>query len=86
MANVFRFDNFVLDTRAVELRCGDLVVPVEPLVFYLIALLLAQPGVVLTRDTLIESVWDGRIVSESNISTAIKSPRKALSDTVPDQK
>ncbi len=86
MAKVFSFGDFTLDTGALELRRGPVVVPVEPLVFDLITLLLEQPGVVVSRDELVASVWDGRIVSESAISTAVKSARKALGDTGRDQK
>ena len=86
MAEVFRFGDFQLDTGAFELRRGPVVVPVEPLVLDLLTLLLEHPGVVLSRDRLIASVWQGRIVSESTISTAVKSARKALGDTGRDQK
>jgi DNA-binding winged helix-turn-helix (wHTH) protein/tetratricopeptide (TPR) repeat protein len=86
MAKIFRFDNFILDTNAFELRLGPVIIPVEPLVFDLITFLLGQPGVVLSRDLLVDAVWDGRIVSESTISTAIKSARKALGDSGREQK
>lgn len=86
MATVFQFDDFVLDHDAFELRCGSALVPVEPLVLELLALLLAQPGVVVSRDALMEQIWTGRIVSDTTISTAIKSARKALGDTGRDQK
>jgi DNA-binding winged helix-turn-helix (wHTH) protein/Tfp pilus assembly protein PilF len=86
MARVFQFGDFTLDTGAFELRRGPVVIPVEPLVLDLITRLLEQPGVVLSRDRLVGSVWKGRIVSESTISTAIKWARKALGDTGRDQK
>ncbi|MGB5658892.1 MAG: winged helix-turn-helix domain-containing protein [Thermoanaerobaculia bacterium] len=86
MAEVFRFGDFQLDRRAFELRRGRVVIPVEPLVLDLLTLLLEHPGVVLSRDRLVDSVWKGRIVSESTISTAIKSARRALGDTGRDQK
>ena len=86
MAKVFRFGDFELDTGAFELRRGPVVIPAEPLVLDLLALLLEQPGVVLSRNRLVESVWKGRIVSESTISTAIKGARKVLGDTGRDQK
>ena len=85
MAKVFQFGDFTLDTAAFELRRGPEIIPVEPLVLDLLALLLEQPGVVLSRDRLVESVWKGRLVSESTVSTAIKWARKALSDTGRDQ-
>ncbi len=86
MPKLFRFDDFVLDRVAFELRRDSVLVPVEPLVFDLLVLLLEQPGVVASRDALIEQVWKGRIVSDTTISTAIKSARKALGDTGRDQK
>jgi len=86
MAKVFQFGDFTLDTGAFESRRGPVIVPVEPLVLDLLALLLEQPGVVLSRDRLVESVWKGRIVSESTISTAIKWARKAMGDTGRDRK
>ena len=86
MAEVFRFGDFQLDKRAFELRRGPVVIPVEPLVLDLLTLLVEHPGVVLSRDRLVDSVWKGRIVSESAISTAIKAARRALGDTGRDQK
>jgi DNA-binding winged helix-turn-helix (wHTH) protein/Tfp pilus assembly protein PilF len=86
MAKVFRFDDYVVDVDAFELRRGPVVVPVEPLVFDLILQLVRQPGVVLTRVALMDSVWGGRIVSESTVSTAVKSARRALGDTGREQK
>lgn len=86
MAMVFQFGDFVLDRGAFELRRDSALVPVEPLVLELLALLLEQPGVVVSRDALMEQVWQGRIVSDAAISTAIKSARKVLGDTGRDQK
>lgn len=86
MNEIYRFDGFTLDARAFELRRGSEKLPVEPLVFDLLMLMAKHPGKLLTRDELIDSVWDGRIVSESTISTAIKLARKALGDTGADQK
>ena len=86
MAEVFRFGDFQLDTDTFELRRGAVPVAAEPLVIDLLLLLVRHPGVVLSRDRLVETVWKGRIVSESTISTALKSARKALGDTGREQK
>ena len=83
---IFQFDDFLLDREAFELRRDSALVPVEPLVLELLALLLAQPGIVVSRDTLMRQIWKGRIVSDTTISTAIKSARKVLGDTGRDQK
>ena len=81
MAEVYRFADCVLDAGAGELRRGGVPVPVEPLVLDLIRVLLERPGQVVSRDALMKSVWKGRIVSESTISTAVKWARRALGDT-----
>ncbi len=86
VAKVFRFDQFVVDMNSFELRCASAIVPVEPLVLDLIAFLVKQPGVVLDYTSLIATVWQGRIVSDNTISTAIKSARKALGDSGKSQK
>ena len=54
---IFRFDAFSVDMRRAELRKGDEVVHVEPLVFDLLAFLAARPGRVYSRDQLLQEVW-----------------------------
>ena len=39
----------------------------------------------MTKDQLIEAIWDGRIVSEAAISTRISAARTAVGDTGKDQ-
>ncbi|SDL65866.1 TolB amino-terminal domain-containing protein [Aliiruegeria lutimaris] len=46
----------------------------------LIACFARNPGVVLTRDQLIDTVWGGRVVSDSAISSRINAARAALGD------
>lgn len=81
MAELLRFGDFELDRTHFELRSDGRIIPVEPLVFDLIAMLAERQGEVLSRDALIEGVWSGRIVSDSTVSTAIKSARRALGDS-----
>ncbi len=76
-----QFGDFTLNTEAYELRGGAGVIKVEPLVFDLICHFTAHPGQVFSREELIASVWQGRIVSDATISTCVKSARKALGDT-----
>lgn len=86
MAKTLEFDEFLLDADAFELRRQGQPVAVEPLVLELIIDLTRNPGKLRTREDLIESVWKGRIVSDTTISTAIKSARKALGDTDTDKR
>ncbi|MCB1496869.1 MAG: winged helix-turn-helix domain-containing protein [Bauldia sp.] len=63
-----------------ELRNGGIAVEIEPQVFNLIACLASAPGRVLSRDEIIDAVWQGRIVSDSAVSTRINAARQALGD------
>lgn len=76
----FRFGNCSLDPARRELRLGGAVVTVEPQVFDLIEFLVRQRDRVVSRDALIENVWNGRIVSESTLATRINAARRAIGD------
>lgn len=77
---IYRFDGFELDTDRFEMRRGGQPVPLEPQVFALIAFLVSNRERMVSREELIEKVWNGRVVSESAISSRIKKARKALGD------
>ena len=77
---IIRFGSFEIDAGRAELREAGQPVEVEPQVFDLIALLASQPGRVLSRDEIIDAVWDGRNVSDSAVSTRIGAARRALGD------
>ncbi len=63
-----------------ELRAAGVETPVEPQVFDLLRFLIENRNRVVTRDELIASVWNGRIVSETTISARINAARRAVSD------
>ena len=77
---IYRFDPFELDLARAELRAGGETCPVEPQVFALIALLVENRERLVSRDELIEKVWDGRIVTDAAIASRVKSARRALGD------
>lgn len=77
---VYRFGAFELDTARVELRAGGEVRPLEPQVFALLALLLENRERLLSRDEIIEKVWDGRVVSDAAVASRVKSARQAIGD------
>ena len=82
----FVFDNYTLDADRRELRCGSDSVAVQPQVFDLLVYLVQNRERVVSRDDLIASVWDGRIVSESTLTSRINLARIALGDSGRDQK
>ncbi len=77
---IYRFGAFELDTAKVELRSGNEVCCVEPQVFALLALLVDNRERLVSKDEIIEKVWDGRVVSEAAVASRIKSARKILGD------
>ena len=80
------FADYVLDPGRRELRRKARLVPVEPQVFDLLEYLIRNRERVVTRDDLIASVWGGRIVSESTLSTRINGVRSALGDSGAEQR
>src|SRR3954454_5728253 len=79
-AMIYGFDDFELDPGRVELRRDGGLVHVEPQVFALVLLLVENRERMVSRDEIIEKVWEGRIVSDAAISSRIKSARQALGD------
>ena len=77
---IYRFGPFELDMDKIELRADGEVCPVEPQVFSLLALLVENRERLVTKDEIVEKVWDGRVVSESAVASRVKSARKVLGD------
>lgn len=77
---IHRFGDCELDIGRHELRRGGAAVAVEPQVFELLAYLAANPGRVVTKDELNSAIWSGRAVSDSALSSRIKSARQAIGD------
>jgi DNA-binding winged helix-turn-helix (wHTH) protein len=78
---LFLFNNYVLDGQCRELRKGDVPVALEPQVFDLLVYLIENRDRVVSKDDLIASVWAGRIVSESTLTSRINAVRRAIGDT-----
>src|SRR6478609_11129704 len=77
----FHFSNHVLDAGLRELTRGGQHVPVEPQVFDLLVYLVENRDHVVSKDDLIETVWNGRIVSESTLTSRINAARTAVGDS-----
>jgi len=77
---IYRFENFELDLDKAELRADGQRQLVESRIFALLALLVQNGERLVSRDELLEKVWEGRVVSEDTLYTAVKSARRALGD------
>ncbi len=80
------FENIDLRVDSHELYIDGKAVEVEPQVYDLLKLFVENPGELITHDRLIDSVWDGRIVSDSAISARISALRKIIGDNGKQQK
>src|SRR5262245_37590646 len=77
----YLFEHCSLDTDRRELRCGASLVPIEPQVFDLLEYLIRNRERVVSRDDLLAKIWQGRIVSDSALTTRINAARAALGDS-----
>ena len=80
-SNVVGIGPFELDIDRVELRRDGLALSVPPLVFRILCYLVAHRNRVVSKDELLDELWEHRFVSESALSTRIKAARKILGDT-----
>jgi TolB-like protein/Flp pilus assembly protein TadD len=82
----FVFGDCALDLHRRELSRGAEVVAIGPQVFDLLVHLLRNHERVVTKDELLETVWRGRIVSESTLNSHINAARKAIGDSGEEQR
>lgn len=80
------FGDCELSIERRELRRADDLVALEPQVFDVLAFLLAHRDRVVAKTELLDEVWGDRFVSESALTSRIKSVRRAIGDTGRDQR
>ncbi|HKP24083.1 MAG TPA: winged helix-turn-helix domain-containing protein, partial [Dongiaceae bacterium] len=80
------FADCAIDVASFALRRDGAVRELEPQVLELLLYLVRNPDRLITKDDLIANVWHGRIVSDTTITSRIKSARKAIGDDGTQQK
>jgi len=80
------FDDFTLDLDRGLLLENSRDIATEPRAFALLTLLITNHDRMVSKDEIVEKVWDGRIVTDAAIATVIKTARKALGDDGATQK
>ena len=76
----YRFGSADFDEARFELRVGGLAVEVQQKPLQLLALLLASPGAVVTKDEIASRVWGDRVTVENVIANAVSKLRSALGE------
>jgi DNA-binding response OmpR family regulator len=77
---IHRLGPFRLDTQHDLLLREGAPVPLGRRAIALLRTLLEQPGTLISKDTLIEAAWSGRLVEESNLSVQIAALRRVLGE------
>jgi TolB-like protein len=77
----YLFDDYLFDTERRELRRGASPVALEPQVFDLIQFLICNRDRVVTKQDILDAVWNGRAVSDSALSTRLNAARFAIGDS-----
>ncbi|MDF1607384.1 winged helix-turn-helix domain-containing protein [Hoeflea sp. YIM 152468] len=78
---IYRFGAFAIDPAIYELSQHGAPVSIEPQVFNVLWHLLRNRDRIISRDELIDAVWDGRAVSDTTLSSRIFAARRAVGDT-----
>jgi DNA-binding winged helix-turn-helix (wHTH) protein/TolB-like protein/Flp pilus assembly protein TadD len=74
----YSFGPFVLDPSKRLLQRNGETVPLTPKAFDLLLLLVRHRGAVVAKEVLLDEVWPGTVVEESNLAFQIHTLRKAL--------
>ena len=83
---LYLFEDYALDIDRRELRRAGALISIEPKAFDLLAYVIENRARVVTKDDLIAGVWEGRIVSDSAMTTRLNAARSAVADSGEEQR
>jgi DNA-binding winged helix-turn-helix (wHTH) protein/tetratricopeptide (TPR) repeat protein len=78
MALVYKFEEFELNVERLELRRSGVLLKVDALVLRLLRCLARNAGRLVTKDELVDQVWETRVVADNAITVAVARLRKTL--------
>ena len=77
----YLFEEYAFDTDRRELHRGTVTVSITPQVFDLLDYLIRNRERVVSKDDLINTVWNGRVVSDAALTTRLNVARCAIGDS-----
>lgn len=77
----FLFDDYVLDSDRRELTRDSNLIPTGPQVFDTLVYLIRNRERVVSKDELLDAIWQGRVISESTLTSHINAVRKSVEDS-----
>jgi TolB-like protein/DNA-binding winged helix-turn-helix (wHTH) protein len=84
MNHLYRFGQFVLDSRRRTLSHADSPISLTPKAFDVLLFLAQNPNRLVTKEELLQAVWGDTFVEEGNLTQYIYNLRKALGDNSED--
>ena len=82
----YLFEDYTLDAERRELHRAANIVPVAPQAFDLLEYLIRQRERVVSKDEVINAVWNGRCVSDAALTTRLNVARSAIGDSGEEQR
>jgi TolB-like protein len=82
----YLFEEYAFDTDRRELHRGSDIVSVAPQVFDLLDYLIRNRDRVVSKDDLINAIWNGRSVSDAALTTRLNAVRSAIGDSGEEQR
>lgn len=82
----YLFEDYVLDPERRELTRAAAAIAVGPQVFDVLLHLIQNRSHVVSKDELLDAVWNARIVSESTLTSHINAARRAVGDNGKEQR
>ena len=82
----YLFENYALDTELRELRRGPKLVSITPQAFDLLEYLIRNRDRVVSKDDLIGTIWGGRVISDSALTTRLNVVRRLVRDSGGEQR
>ncbi|MGY8685758.1 tetratricopeptide repeat protein [Bradyrhizobium sp. UFLA05-153] len=82
----YHFEEFALDTDRRELHRGTEMVSIAPQVFDLLDYLIRNRERVVSKEDLINTVWNGRVVSDAALTTRLNVVRSVIGDSGDEQR
>ena len=78
---IFEFNQIKIDTERFHLYRQDKSVSIEPMVFDLLVYLIENRDRVVTREELLDNLWEGKVVTDAALGVRLKDARKAVKDS-----
>jgi len=82
----YLFEEYAFDTDRRELHRGTDAVSIAPQVFDLLDYLIRNRARVVSKDDLIQAIWNGRSVSDAALTTRLNAARGAIGDSGEEQR